>query len=115
MLYYTQGGDFVGFLFEIIGDLLFDMWFAVMQWIIPVKMIGERARYILKIIIGIFSCLLLITMVLGLFAIISEDTYTKQIGKYMVFIPLGISAVQILIGIIVRSISKKKRQRKSGF
>ena len=96
-------------LFELIGDMIFDMWFAVMQWIIPEKILSKHAQNILKVIVGVFSCLLFITMVLGLFAIISDDVYTKHIGKYMIFIPLGISAVQILIGIIVRIISKKKK------
>ena len=96
-------------LFELIGDIIFDMWFAVMQWIIPEKILSKNAQNILKVIVGVFSCLLFIIMVLGLFAIISDDAYTKHIGKYMIFIPLGISAVQVLIGIIVRIISKKKK------
>ena len=96
-------------LFELIGDMLIDMWFAVMQWIVPEKKLCKLTRRILKVIIGVFSCLMLITMVLGLFAIISDDAYTKHVGKYMIFIPLGISAIQILIGIIVRIISKKKK------
>ncbi len=95
-------------LFELIGDMLIDMWFAVMQWIVPKKILGKRIRSILKVIIGVFSCLMLITMVLGLFAIISDDAYTKYVGKYMIFIPLGISAIQIVLGIIVRITSKKK-------
>ena len=94
-------------LFELIGDAILDMWFTVMQLIVPEKLLSKRARSILKVIVGVFSCLLLITMVLGLFAIISDDVYTKQIGKYMLFVSLGISAVQISFGIIVRIVSKK--------
>jgi len=96
-------------LFELIGDLLIDMWFAVMQWIVPEKILCKRTRSILKVIIGVFSCLMLITMVLGLFAIISDDAYTKHVGKYMIFIPLGISAIQIVLGIIVRITSRKEK------
>jgi len=48
-------------------------------------------------------------MILGFFAIISPDPDTHSVGKYMFFIPLGISAVQIVLGIIVRVISKKKK------
>ena len=95
-------------LFELIGDIILDMWFAVMQWIIPEKKFSKHARNVLKVIVGVFSCLLFITMVLGLFAVISDNVYTKHIGKYMIFIPLGISAIQILIGIVVRIISKRK-------
>ena len=96
-------------LLELIGDMLIDMWFAVMQWIVPKKILGKRIRSILKVIIGVFSCLMLITMVLGLFAIISDDAYTKYIGKYMIFIPLGISVIQIVLGIIVRITSRKEK------
>jgi hypothetical protein len=46
-------------------------------------------------------------MVIGIFALISDDPFTKQIGRYMVFIPLVISAVQIPLGIIVRLVTKK--------
>ena len=96
-------------LFELIGDIVIDMWFAVMQWIIPEVKLSKHARNILKVMVGVFSCLLFITIVLGLFAVISDDVYTKHIGKYMIFIPLGISFVQIFIGIIIRVISKKKK------
>ena len=95
-------------MFELIGDIIFDMWFAAMQWIVHEKILDKRTRNILKVIIGVFSCLLFITMALGLCAIISDDAYTKHFGKYLFFIPLGISVIQILFGIIVRIISRKK-------
>ena len=95
-------------LFELIGDAIIDMWFAVMQWIIPEKALTKYVRSILKVIIGVFSCLLFISMVLGLFAIVSDNVYTSEIGKYMVFVPLCISVIQISLGIVVRIISKKK-------
>ena len=96
-------------LLELIGDMLVDMWFVVMQWIVPEKILGKRIRSILKFIIGVFSCIMLITMVLGLFAVISDDAYTKHIGKYMIFISLGISVIQIVLGIIVRTTARKKK------
>ncbi len=96
-------------LFELIGDMLIDMWFAVMQWIVPKKILGKRIRSILKVIIGVFSCLMLITIVLGLFAIISDDAYTKYIGKYMIFIPLGISVIQIVLGLLFALPQEKEK------
>ena len=48
-------------------------------------------------------------MLLGVFALISDDIYVKQIGRYMFFVPLIISAVQIFFGIIVRIVSKRKK------
>jgi len=96
------------FLIELIGDAIIDAWFALMQWIVPKKALGKRTRIILKVIVGFFSCVLFLSLALGVFAIISDDPDTKQLGRYMVFIPLGISAVQIVLGMIVRTIEKKR-------
>lgn len=100
------GADTV-FLIELIGDAIVDMWFAAMQWIIPEKLLGKGVRIILKLIIGVFSFLLFITMILGVCALISDDPFTQQIGRYMIFIPLGVSVIQIILGIIFRAITKK--------
>ncbi len=47
-------------------------------------------------------------MFLGVFAIISPDPDTHRLGQYMVFVPLGISIIQIVVGIIVKIVIKKK-------
>lgn len=60
--------------------------------------------------VWVFVCLLFIIMGIGFFGLFSKDPDTKQLAEYMVFIPLGISAVQIAAGIIVRKVSKKKKQ-----
>lgn len=90
-------------------DSVIDGWFALMQWIVPEKTLGKTARTIIKIVVGIFSLLLLVCMVLGIVALLSEDAYTRQVGKYMVFIPLGISILQIVLGIVVRVVGKKNK------
>ena len=89
------------FIFELIIDSIVDCWFDIMEWIVPKKSIGKIARIILKTVVCIFTLLLFISMIFGVFAIFSDDPYTHLIGKYMVFIPLCISAVQIFLGIIV--------------
>ena len=90
------------FFSELIFDGIIDSWFGLMRWIVPEKLQNEKARSVIKLVIDIFAALLMICVFIGLFAVISDDDYTRRIGKYMIFIPLGISAVQILIGIIVR-------------
>ncbi len=97
------------FSLELLVDGIIEGWLYLMEWIIPERYISRTFKNILKILVSIFSILLLSVMILGVFAIISDDAYTKQIGRYMVFIPLGISAVQIFLGIIVRIISKKEK------
>ena len=80
-----------------------------MEWIIPDRYITRTLRIVLKVFVWIFSGLLFVIMFLGIFAIISPDPDTHLLGKYMILIPLGISAIQILLGVIVRIISKRKK------
>ncbi len=94
---------------ELLFDGIIEGWFYLMQWIVPEKMQNKTVRRILKFVIGFLSVLLMMCMFLGFFAIISDDYDTHQLGKYMVFIPLGISIVQIIFGIIVKIINKKKK------
>ena len=94
---------------ELLVDGIIEGWFYLMEWIIPERYLTRTFRIVLKVFVWIFSALLLFVIFLGIFAIISPDPDTHLLGKYMVFMPLGISAVQILLGIIVRVISKKKK------
>ncbi len=94
---------------ELLVDGIIEGWFYLMEWIIPERYLTRTFRIVLKVFVWIFSALLLFIIFLGIFAIISPDPDTHLLGKYMVFMPLGISAVQILLGIIVRVISKKKK------
>jgi len=94
---------------ELLVDFIIDGWFFLMEWIIPERYLSRTFRTVLRILVWVFSALLLFVMLLGVSAIVFGDIYVKQIGKYMLFIPLGISAVQISLGIIVRIVSKKKK------
>ena len=95
-------------LLELIFEAIIDGCFYSMQRIIPEKWLGKNFRIILKILVGIFSVILFISIFLGLFALISDDSDTKEIGRYLVFIPLAISGFQIFLGIIVHIITNKK-------
>jgi hypothetical protein len=95
------------FLIELMIDMIIDMWFYAMERIVPEKTLSKGTRIVLKLIVSVFSLLLFMTMVLGIFAVISDDPSTRQAGRCMIFIPLGISAVQILLGIAVRKKVKK--------
>ena len=99
---------------ELLVDDIIEGWFFLMEWIIPERYLSRTFRTVLRILVWVFSALLLFIMLLGFFALISDDIYVRQIGKYMLFIPLGISAVQIIFGIIVRIVSKRKKEAQSG-
>ena len=94
---------------KLFGDAIIEGWFFLMEWIIPERYLSRTIRTVLRILVWVFSALLLFIMLLGVFALISDDIYVRQIGKYMLFIPLGISAVQIIFGIIVRIVSKREK------
>ncbi len=94
---------------ELLFDGILEGWFYLMQWIIPEKMQNKTVRWILKAVIGLLSILLMLCMFLGFFAMLSDDPDTHKLGKYMVYIPLSISVFQILLGIIVKIINKKKK------
>ena len=94
---------------ELLVEAIIEGWFFLMERIIPERYLSRTLRTVLRIFVWVFSAFLLFVMLLGVFAITSNDIYVKQIGKYMFFIPLGISAVQIFFGIIVCIVSKRKK------
>lgn len=96
--------------FEWLLESILDGWFCLMQWIVPSKKLGKGTRAFLKILAFIFSLIFFVSMVLGGLAFISDNQFTHQMGKYLLFIPLGISAVQIIFGIIIRYIEKHKSE-----
>ena len=93
---------------ELIIELIADSWFSAMQWIVPEKYLGKAARVILFIIVAILSAILLVIFLVGIFAVLfTEDTLADFWA--FIFIPLGISIIQILCGIIVRKTAKRKK------
>ena len=95
--------------FELIFDLIFDGWINLMQMIVPERTSNKNFRIILKILVYIFTSVLLFSIVIGLFALIPNDENINRIGKYMIFIPVVISIVQVVCGIIARCIRKREK------
>lgn len=105
----------MGCLFELIFEIIFEGMLegcvALMQWIIPEKTLSKKTYRVLKVLVIIFAAILFMSIFIGIFALISDDPYEIELGKRMVFIPLAIMVVQILIGIIVRKITKNKENK----
>lgn len=99
-------GCLIEFIFEVIGEAILEGWMALMQWCVPRKSLSHKVSFVLRTFVNIFSVVLL-CMLVGLIMWVSEDRLITQIGKYMLLICLGISAVQISLGLIVRLIIKK--------
>ncbi len=94
---------------DFIVDAIIDLWFEAMLLIIPERAKSKLALTIIKVIVWVFVCLLFMVMGIGFFGLFSDDPDTKQLAEYMVFIPLGISAVQIVAGIVLRKVSKRRK------
>ncbi len=99
--------DLIELALELAVEAIVDGWFALMQWIIPEKYLGKTTRRVLKIIVSIFSTVLFITFLLGILAAALTDATVMDLWK-LIFIPLGISLIQIILGIIVRIFTRKR-------
>ena len=77
------------------------------QLIIPENKLSKGLYMVLEAFAAVFCVILLVTMVFGSIAPAADDEHTSYIGKVMVFVPLGISLVQIIPGLIFRFINKK--------
>lgn len=97
-------GCLVELIFETIFEGFFEGWFALMMRIVPKRM---KELYI---IVKIYVVILFLSIFLGLFALVSGDSYIRNVGKYMVFIPLILSVIQIIAGIIIRIYKKRKNK-----
>ncbi len=95
------------FLIELIGDIIFDAWFEFLVWIVPANRFGKFARILIKTIAGIFIFVIFTLIVLGIFMLLSSEL---EIGLFTILIALGLSILQIVVGIIVRVVSKNKKQ-----
>lgn len=93
--------------FELIFQLIIEGWFLSMQWIVPERFSGAVTRMILRIIIGIFSVVLMVIFLIGIFGAAFTEATVLDMWK-LIFIPIGISLAQIILGAIVRAISRNK-------
>lgn len=94
---------------EFLVDFLFDGWFSIMQWILPKKTFSILVQIILRILIAIYSAILLLIFFFGILCAIVTELTVFDLWK-VIFIPLGLGIIQIVIGIIVRCKTKSKNK-----
>ncbi|MBO5421365.1 MAG: hypothetical protein J6A67_05430 [Clostridia bacterium] len=92
--------------FEFILEEIIGNWFVSMTWIVPKNIGGKFFRFFLKFLIAIEMIILALFFVIGIISAISPDLTVWDLCK-LIFIPLGISIVQILVGAIVKFASNK--------
>ena len=94
---------------EGISDLIGYSYINLMQLIVPHKLVSEKTKKIIKIIANVFTTLLAVTLITGVFIWVQDDPNYENIGKYMVFVSLGIMVLQIVLGIILKIVEFFKR------
>ncbi len=92
---------------ELIFEEILEGWFTLMCWIVPERHLGKKTRIALKIIIGILSFALFLIFIIGVLGAALTEATVMDLWK-LIFIPLGISILQIFVGLIVRVIARKK-------
>lgn len=107
----------MGCLMELIFEILIEgiielfghCYIKLMQLIVPKKAVTEKTKKVVKVIASVNAAILAITLVIGLILTIQEDPDICAVGGYMVYIPLGIIALQIVLGIISKLIGHFRR------
>ncbi|HOA81043.1 MAG TPA: hypothetical protein PLI11_03045 [Clostridia bacterium] len=95
--------------FELLFDLIIEGWFSLMKGILPKKTYSTGFYVVLKIIIGIYSMILLVIFIIGILSAILTEATVFDLWK-LIFIPLGLSIAQIVLGIVVHYITKNNAQ-----
>lgn len=93
--------------FEFIAEFIINGYVSLMQQIIPERHTGKLARSLLKAIVAIFSAVLFSVFLIGILIAAFTEATVMNLWK-LIFIPLGISLVQIILGIILRIVTRKK-------
>lgn len=93
---------------EGIVELIGYCYMKLMQLIVPDKTVSEKAKRIIKNTLTTISALLGVVLIIGLIFLLQADPFTKNIGRYMTYIPLAVMVVQIVLGIVVKVINASK-------
>ena len=100
-------------LFEIFVEGILELfsycYVKLMTLIVPDKTISDTAKVKIKIAVKAVAGILAIVLIIGLILLLQEDSLIKTIGKYMTFIPLTIIILQIVSGIIFKTINHFKK------
>lgn len=91
-------------------DFLYEMVYQeLMLMIIPDWKVSELTKFIFEMVITVFSALLMLAIFLGIILLLNDEPEARTVGRYMIGIPIAIIIAQIVLGIVVRIISKKKK------
>lgn len=92
------------FIFEVLLEVFGEVYMDLMVLIVPEKFRNKKAEKIVPVIAIILSAVILVGLIISFCAMADGSL----IGKYVFFILLGIIIIQIISGIILKAIKKKK-------
>lgn len=106
-------GCLIEFLGEFFIELIFTGYWFLMTLIIPEKMTDKKFKKRMTTVVGLFTVALTIAFVVGLGLLIGEDPAIETAGIYLSSISGGLILLQILAGVLVRTLSGRKNQTKN--
>ena len=107
------------FLFELIFEIVFDGIFYAYYWlmslIVPSKTVSKKTERRIKTAVKVFCVFSMIFMFIGLMLMLASDgdKLLVLIGKLMLYIPLGITVLQVVLGIIAKIVTRNNTPKKS--
>lgn len=101
------------FIFELLGEIIIEIfgniYLELMTLIVPEKVQKEIPEEKIKHAAVYFILFLVALFIVGLFLWTSSNPHIKAAGKCLMIAPLVISAVQIVAGVILYLVRKKKK------
>jgi hypothetical protein len=109
----------MGCLFEIIFELVFEvivegvfmLYVKLMTLFIPEHQFSPLLRERIKKGVTAFAAILLLIAFIGVILFIQPPSVIKTIGAFMMFIPIGVIAAQIVAGIVYRIVKVLKSRQ----
>lgn len=102
----------MGCFFEFLADIFLETvgyaYIELMSLIVPKHKLSHKADRTLRTVVSAFTLVLFFAIITGIGFMFSTNQDLKNVGYYLIFIPLGITVVQVVAGIIIRIKSKKK-------
>ena len=94
---------------EGVFELAFYCYLKLMQLIVPEKSIPDKTKRVIKNTIKVIACLLFLIILIGLVFLTETHSVLHTVGLYMTFVSLGIIALEIVLGIVFRIVSHRKK------
>ncbi|MBR5263745.1 MAG: hypothetical protein IKV50_03520 [Clostridia bacterium] len=100
------------FFMEFLFDSIMEGWLLLLKWFIPEEKLKPKHTVFLHTIVLIVSAIMMLVFLFGVFVVVFTDAPLQDFW-IPIFLPLGISALQIGAGIILRISARiKSRNRR---